>query len=128
MEAIIDTYFKTAHHWMPLLHERRFRARLQSAEEREKLSIVLFAMTSITLRLVDPNILGMDRQQVDRLIKSSKNAVLLGAFDGLLVENLQALTMIVFDSVSRANFFALSQHSYSLHLSWEVASHQRLGL
>jgi hypothetical protein len=128
MEAIIDTYFKTAHHWIPLLHERRFRARLHSPEERAKLAVVLFAMTSITLRLVDPSLLCMDRQQVDRLIKSSKNAVLLRAFDGLLVENLQALTMIVFDSVSEADIFLLPQLPCLLRPSWEAANHLRRGL
>lgn len=98
LDVVINTYFKTAHHWIPFLHEFRFRARYRNDAERAKLNIVLHAMTYIAIRLVPPNvILDIDADEIARI---SKEKVLMNAFDDLSVENLQALAMIAFDHVS----------------------------
>ena len=98
LDAVINKYFITAHHWIPMVHERRFRSRLGDLRERQRLEIVLHAMTYITIRMVAPSIVTKEEGQ--RYMKASKNAVLLAAFDDLSVENLQALAMVAFDSVS----------------------------
>ena len=97
LDVVIDTYFKTAHHWIPFLHERRFRERLLRNSEREKLEIVIHAMTYIAVRLVSHDVIT--KKEAEEIARESKEMVLMRAFDDLSVENLQALAMIAFEHV-----------------------------
>ena len=116
LESIIDMYFKTAHHWIPFLHERRFRARLESSSERVKLEIVLHSMTYITIRLLSPTEISM--RDAEEIARESKMMVLGMALDNLSVENLQALAMIAFEHVrfSFLTFIVLTELAWW----WEV--------
>ena len=97
LDTVISVYFKTAHHWIPFLHESRFRARYQNTQERIKLEIVLHAMTYVAIRLVPPDIIS--KTDAHEIACTSQKMVLKSAFDDLSVENLQALAMIAFDHV-----------------------------
>ena len=44
LDAILDTYFKVIHPWVPLIHEGRFRARLEDSHKRLKYCVVLHAL------------------------------------------------------------------------------------
>lgn len=101
LDAILDTYFKVIHPWVPLIHEGRFRARLENSNKRLKYCVVLHALVAITMKHVKFDDYGMSKEEAIRQIRRSRNVVMLSGMDSLSVENLQALVLIAFDYVSR---------------------------
>lgn len=100
MEAVVDLYFALVQPWVPVLHERRFHQRLKDPDERENLEVVLHAMVFALLKHVNPSLLkGV--HDVESVCERSRKIVLLTAMDDLHVENLQALTILCFEEVSR---------------------------
>lgn len=100
LDAIVDTYFSKIHPWIPLLHEGRFRTRLEHPNERSNSAVVLHALVAITMKHVRFEDLGFKKEEAIRQINLSRNLVILNGMDSLSVENLQALTLIAFDHVS----------------------------
>jgi hypothetical protein len=102
LDAIVDTYFSKIHPWVPLIHEGRFRARLEDAQGRLKYGVVLHALVAITMKHVRFDEYGTSKTEAIRQISRSRNVVMLSGMDSLSVENLQALVLIAFDHVSKA--------------------------
>jgi hypothetical protein len=100
LDAVIDTYFSKIHPWVPLLHEGRFRARLEDQHERLRYGVVLNALVAITMKHVKFEEHGIGKADAIRQVRRSRNVVMLSGMDSLSVENLQALVLIAFDHVS----------------------------
>jgi hypothetical protein len=100
LQTVIEVYFDVVQHWIPFLHRTRFQSRMADAQERPKLEILLHAIVTVTLRLIDTTGLGMSQAEIDQKIQASRNYVLLRSMDSLSVENLQALIIIAFDYAS----------------------------
>jgi hypothetical protein len=100
LDAIVDVYFEKIHPWVPLLHEGRFRTRLEDHNERSKSGVVLHALVAITMKHVRFEDYDIRKSGALRQIRRSRNVVMLSAMDSLSVENLQALILIAFDHVS----------------------------
>lgn len=99
LDAVIDTYFSKIHPWVPILHEMRFRARLDDQQERQRYGVVLNALVAITLKHVKFDEHGVSKEDAMRQVRRSRNVVMLAGMDSLSVENLQALVLIAFDHV-----------------------------
>lgn len=99
LEAVVEAHFQTVHHWIPILHETRFRAKFQDPVERQKLSILLHALLSASIKYVDFEHFGMNVQDVTRQIRVSRKTVMSHVMEALSVENTQALVIIAFDYV-----------------------------
>ena len=97
LERIIDTYFSTVHHWIPFIHQKRFRQRLRDPSSAPNLTVLLHGMTVAAIRQVAPEHVAQDT--IEQHIKSSRNVVLLNAMNGLSIENMQALALVAFESV-----------------------------
>ncbi|KAL9476126.1 hypothetical protein ACSS6W_005967 [Trichoderma asperelloides] len=97
LEAVVEAHFQTVHHWIPILHETRFRAKFQDPVERQKLSILLHALLSASIKYVDFEHFGMNVQDVTRQIRVSRKTVMSHVMEALSVENTQALVIIAFD-------------------------------
>lgn len=97
LDQVISKYFATIHHWIPMLHERRFRARLADKDDWKNLVVLLHALVAVTLKHVDTDELGLSQQDFDRQIKSSTDIVTLCTMEDLSVENGQALVMLCFE-------------------------------
>lgn len=108
LDAVLDTYFAKIHPWVPLIHEGRFRARLENPQERLKYDVVLHALVAITLKHVSFENYGLGRADAVRQIRLSRNVVMLSGMGNLSVENLQALVLITFDHVSNCNYSVIS--------------------
>jgi hypothetical protein len=100
LDAIIDIHFKTVHHWVPILHETRFRAKLANPDERNRLAVLLHSLVAISIRYVDLDRFDLGRVHVERQIRTSRRVVTLHAMQSLTVDNLQALIFLAFDYVS----------------------------
>lgn len=97
LEAAVEAHFQTVHHWIPILHETRFRAKFKDPIERQKLPILLHALLSASIKYVDFEAFGMRAQDVARQIRVSRRAVMSHAMESLSVQNTQALVIIAFD-------------------------------
>ena len=97
IDLVIVQYFATIHHWIPMLHEGRFRARLQDINELVHLTTLLHALTAITLRHIDLEQTDLDLDAVDEQIQTSTDIVKLHALENISVENCQALIMLCWD-------------------------------
>lgn len=100
LEQIVDAYFSTVHHWMPFIHQRRFRARLLDPIESKKMTVLLHGLTVVAFRQVKTDSISLDEAAMEEQICVSRNVVMLNAMDGLSIENLQALALVAFDRVS----------------------------
>jgi hypothetical protein len=107
LELIINAYFSTVHHWVPFVHQRRFRARLLEPIEAQKMTVLLHGMTVVAFRQVDGRAISIHEEAVVEQIRVSRNVVMLNAMDGLSIENLQALALVAFDRVSSHNHISL---------------------
>ncbi|KAB5576333.1 hypothetical protein GE09DRAFT_620751 [Coniochaeta sp. 2T2.1] len=97
LEAIVEAHFRTLHHWMPILHETRFRAKLRDSRERTRIAVVFHALVSTSIKYIDLVSFEMTLEDVQRQIRISRRAVMLNAMDSLSIENTQALAFLAFD-------------------------------
>ena len=84
---------------MPILHETRFRAKLRDSGERARLAVLFHALVSTSIKYIDLASFEMTVEDVQRLIRTSRRAVMLNAMDSLSIENTQALAFLAFDFV-----------------------------
>jgi hypothetical protein len=104
MEAVIVKYFATVHHWIPTVHERRFRARLKDEGDAPNLKVVLHGMVLTALKHVDRTGLSLDATQINEHVKQSTAFVVNGAMEGLSIENCQALIMLCFERMGSGDW------------------------
>ena len=81
IETVVTQYFATIHHWLPMIHERRLRARLNDAEESKDLHILIHAMIATALRHVKSNDARIAPEEIHAQVRISTNVVVLNAFD-----------------------------------------------
>lgn len=108
LEEILDAYFNVIQPWIPIVHETRFRRRLDDDEQRPELIVILHAMVVAAARFIDCEAARLTSQEIELWMSRSRSIVRLSAMEGLSVENLQALTIIVFHDVSLISFNFLS--------------------
>jgi hypothetical protein len=99
LEAVVEAHFQTVHHWIPILHETRFRAKFKDPAERQKLPILLHALLSASIKYIDFEYFGLNVRDVAKQIRVSRRAVMSHAMESLSVQNTQALVIIAFDYV-----------------------------
>lgn len=97
VDAVITKYFATIHHWIPMLHEGRFRERLQREWNSPGLLVVLHALVAITLRHLGDT--GLEPEGVQAQVRISTDVVIRNALDSLSVENAQSLIMLCWDRI-----------------------------
>ncbi|KAI9150592.1 fungal specific transcription factor [Paramyrothecium foliicola] len=99
LEDIINTYFDITQPWIPVLHETRFRKRIQENDELPQLVVVLHAMVVAALRFVNNEDHGLSPQGIKQQMQRSRNFVKLAAMESLSVENLQSLIILAFTDI-----------------------------
>ncbi|KAL7931468.1 hypothetical protein V8C35DRAFT_309595 [Trichoderma chlorosporum] len=97
LEAVVEAHFQTVHHWIPILHETRFRAKFKDPAQRQQLIVLLHALLSAGIKYVDFTNFGMSIQDVTRQIRISRRCVMEHAMESLSIENTQAMVIIAFD-------------------------------
>lgn len=97
---VVDFFTTSFHHWIPYLHKQRLQIKVREGICSNGLLLVLHALVAVALRHVDPDILFMDHDQIQRQSSISRIIVETHAIRSVSVESLQALIFIVFDYVS----------------------------
>lgn len=100
LDPIIDIHFRTVHHWVPILHEARFLAKLADPDERNRLAVLLHSIVAVAIKYLDVDKVQLSRSGVETQIKLSRKIVMLHAMQSVSIENIQALIFLAFDYVS----------------------------
>lgn len=99
IDDLVEVYFDNIHPWIPILHARRFREQMTIPTQRRKLKTIFHAITSLCVRFSkDPRLSTADVRS--RISKQSRDTVILQSMETFSVENLQALIICAFDTVS----------------------------
>ncbi|KAH6632952.1 fungal-specific transcription factor domain-containing protein [Boeremia exigua] len=94
---VVDFFTTSFHHWIPYLHKKRLQSRVSEGICSNGLLLVLHALVAVALRHMDPNVLFMDEDEIQRQSSFSRIIVETHAIRSVSVESLQALIFIVFD-------------------------------
>lgn len=94
LEAMISAYFTHIHPLIPMIHQARFRQRLNHSDERENLVVVLHSMIIAASKFVP------DASLLAESIVRTRRWVVSTAMDILSLESLQALIILAFTDVS----------------------------
>lgn len=77
-----------------MIHQGRFRQRLDSIGDRAKLEVVLHAMIIAAYKFVPNSCVSAD------ILSRTRQWVVYAAMDGVCLESLQALIILAFNDVS----------------------------
>jgi len=108
LNATIDAYFSSTHHWIPFLHPFRFRRDIEDPHKRPQLELVLHAIVYASMDRLDLDSVSCQQSEVERQVELSRNTVILNALDGLTIENVQALVIVAFTAVSSSYHWVLN--------------------
>ncbi|KAF4415997.1 C6 transcription factor [Fusarium acutatum] len=99
LDQVIDAYFRQIHPWIPMIHEARFRKRLQNHGDDRCLFPVLQAMMLSASHRVPRRDIAEIAQSLIGDQEDARDWVVSKATKSLTVENLQALIIICFRDI-----------------------------
>ncbi|KAE9372531.1 hypothetical protein N431DRAFT_466776 [Stipitochalara longipes BDJ] len=99
LNATIDVYFSSTHHWIPFLHPFRFRRDIEDPQKRPRLELILHAIVYASMHRLELDIVNVQHTETERQVELSRNTVILNALDDLTIENVQALIIIAFTAI-----------------------------
>ncbi|KAL4947711.1 fungal-specific transcription factor domain-containing protein [Aspergillus filifer] len=99
LSHVLEAYFIYIHPWTPIIHEGRLRRRLVEDTEREKLQLVIHAMTLISKRYIDDEDVATYLSQSMSEADDVRDWLVARALKSPSVENLQALVIIACDDI-----------------------------
>lgn len=120
MTNFVEFYFQNIHHWIPILHVRRFRDQIQYPEGRKKAVHILHAIIAVGIRFVHDPRLGDDETKA-KTAETSRQNVVLSSMESFSVQSLQALVIIAFDTVRSLKFLSAFYKLISYRLLVDVA-------
>ncbi|CAG8250258.1 unnamed protein product [Penicillium salamii] len=100
MGELVDFYFVNVHPWIPVLHQARFRNRIESPSERPRVTCILHAIVAVCAKFCQSDSLR-DKDTRINIAEQSRQRVILESMETFSVENLQALVIIAFDTIGR---------------------------
>ena len=99
MNELVDFYHVNIHPWIPILHMVKFRERMQVANERPRIACILHAIIAVCIRFPQ-NEHFKDDETKSQIAEKSRQKVILDSTESFSVENLQALVILAFETVS----------------------------
>lgn len=99
MNELVDFYYANIHHWLPILDVTKFRERMRSEEDRPRITCILHAIIAVCVRF-SKNEQLQDEESKRQIAEKSRQKVILDSIESFSVENLQALTIVAFETVS----------------------------
>lgn len=103
MTELVEFYFVNIHPWIPVLHVANFRERVKSPEDRPRIACILHAIIAVCARFSQSASLRNDETKT-KIAEKSRQKVILDSTESFSVENLQALVIIAFETVSTPPF------------------------
>ncbi|PLB44151.1 hypothetical protein P170DRAFT_458845 [Aspergillus steynii IBT 23096] len=100
--SALETYFCHVHPWMPIIHEARFRRRLEDDAERDKLHLVIHSIVLVASR--------HERHDGAASREDVRDWIVSQAMKQSSAEALQALVIIAYNDIGNG----FSSHAWSL--------------
>ncbi|KFY91694.1 hypothetical protein V500_04513 [Pseudogymnoascus sp. VKM F-4518 (FW-2643)] len=98
INSLVDIYFCSIHPWIPILHVKQFRERMNNPAQRQKLTTIFHAIVSLCIRFSnDPRVSSAEVRM--KYSTKSRQTVILQSMESFSVENLQALVICAFDTI-----------------------------
>ncbi|KAL5407652.1 hypothetical protein PMIN03_007024 [Paraphaeosphaeria minitans] len=97
LEEAIAAYFFYVHPWIPMIHEGRFRRRLEHGGGRARLIVVIEAMVVAASRFVPNASISAGT------IAQMRSRVITAAMDSVCLESLQALIIVAYTDIGDGN-------------------------
>ncbi|KAF7591065.1 hypothetical protein BBP40_002025 [Aspergillus hancockii] len=94
---LVEFYFANIHHWVPVLHVRKFRDQIKTQEGRQKAVHILHAIVALCSRFSADGRFGSEIEKAE-MAEKSRQKVILSSIETFSVANLQALVIIAFDT------------------------------
>ncbi|KAK9416871.1 putative Fungal-specific transcription factor domain-containing protein [Seiridium unicorne] len=99
LELITIAYFSHVHHWMPMVHQGRYRERMDQPRGRVKLDGLTRAMALVASKYVrDERDTGRQKD-----LSSGRDWIVSTAMCQLTVESMQSLIIVAFADISSGN-------------------------
>ncbi|KAH6648321.1 fungal-specific transcription factor domain-containing protein [Truncatella angustata] len=99
LELVITAYFSHVHHWIPMIHQERYRQRMDDPHERRKIAVLTHAITLAASKYVqDEQITSVVLDQSTR-----RDWIVYTAMNELSVESMQALIIVAYNDISSGN-------------------------
>ncbi|KAF7523509.1 hypothetical protein G7054_g11725 [Neopestalotiopsis clavispora] len=98
LEPIINAYFTQVHHWIPMVHQGRFRRRLKIPGERDHLELLIHAMALSTARYIHS-----EQAHSSCDASSGRDWIVSSAISRPSVESMQALIIVAFNDIGCGN-------------------------
>ncbi|KAH7353177.1 fungal-specific transcription factor domain-containing protein [Pyrenochaeta sp. MPI-SDFR-AT-0127] len=106
VEDIVDAYFRFVHPWISIVHEPSFRNDICDIAASARLRPVLQAMTVVALRFVKKDDKPLCHDSVEDQVAKARHEVLLGMFDDIGAEHIQAKLILVYSNIADGNVIA----------------------
>jgi hypothetical protein len=100
LEKIAEFFCISFHHWIPYIHKQRLQKRVREGLRDARFDLFLHALVAVTLRHMSPDMIFLDKDQIQQQVATSRSTVEVQAIRHVSVESLQALILVVFDHVS----------------------------
>lgn len=108
-EEIVEAHFRFVHPWISILHEPSFRNEIRHPKGKQKLRLIVHALTVVALSFVRTNEQPLDHDLVLEQATYARNEIMRTALDDVCIENVQALLILVFSDITTDN--AVTAHS-----------------
>ncbi|KAL5362696.1 fungal-specific transcription factor domain-containing protein [Aspergillus floccosus] len=99
LSHLLESYFTYIHPWTPIIHEGRLRRRLENDAERDKLYLVIQAMTLVASRHIVDNDMTAILERSRKHREDVRDWLVSKALKQPSVENLQALVIIASEDI-----------------------------
>lgn len=99
IQVVLRAYFSHVHQWIPMIHEARFRRRLEHSSEADALDVVLHAMILSASRYIDDEDVASSLFGSVQQRDTVRDWVVSNAMRNLSVESHQALIIVAFNDV-----------------------------
>ncbi|KAJ5741070.1 hypothetical protein N7493_000942 [Penicillium malachiteum] len=103
VEECVTLFFSGVYWWIPILHLGRFKIAIQHWPRQKDLKVVTYAIVVASLRFLDCERFKFSASEVEEIISSLRDYILLAAMNSLSVENLQALSILAFMDIGDGN-------------------------
>ncbi|OBR07128.1 C6 transcription factor [Colletotrichum higginsianum IMI 349063] len=99
IQVVLRAYFSHVHQWIPMIHEARFRRRLEHSSEADALDVVLHAMILSASRYIDDEDVASSLFGSVQQRDAVRDWVVSNAMRNLSVESHQALIIVAFNDI-----------------------------
>ncbi|KAJ6030990.1 fungal-specific transcription factor domain-containing protein [Penicillium herquei] len=103
IDEVVRLYFARVYWWIPILHLGRFKNEIRHWPHDDKTKVIIQAIAVASLRFLDRERFNFSVTEIEEIVSSLRDSVLLTAMNSLSLENIQALSIVAFMDIGDGN-------------------------